>query len=93
MKISSEQYDDTMEAAEQRPAAAEFVVNVDSVYAESQAVELVLKEMSAEIVAPEKDVDFNAFVGSYRKKLSEVGLQAIIDEVNSQYDAFEWTDG
>lgn len=80
MKISSEQYVDTMEAAEQRPAAAECVVNVDSVYAESQAVELVLKEMSAEIVAPEKDVDFNAFVGSYRKKLSEVGLQAIIDE-------------
>ncbi len=92
MDISREQYADTMEAAEQRPYAAGFVVNVDSVYAESQAVELVLKKMSGEIVAPEKDVDFNDFVDKYRKKLSEAGLQAIIDEVNRQYAAFAESD-
>ena len=88
IKVSREQYDNTMEKAEERPVAAGFAVNIDSVYNESQAVDIVLKEMSSEIFAIDKGLSFDDYLEKYKKKLNEAGLQTIVDEVNRQYEAF-----
>ena len=88
MEISTEQYIETMETAEERSAAAGFAVNIDSVYSESEAVDAVLKEMSAEIISPDRELDFSDFIEKYNKKLDKAGLKIIIEEVNRQFEAF-----
>lgn len=89
MEISAEQYAETMEAAEERPAAAGFAVDTDPIYGECSAVDKLLREMSSEIISPEAGLSFEGFVEKYSSKLDEAGLGTAIDEVNRQYEAFK----